>query len=119
MAKGGAFHFADAVLAKKKTHETQELLKPADKDREEKERKAAIRAADSMAKARVRQYEIQEKGAGDGFAGMISMLKESADDVHICWRACRALRPLLLNNGHPHRENHLKKKEVVNFAILL
>ncbi len=116
--KGGAFHFADAVLAKKKTVETQEMLKPADKDRAEKERKAAIRAADSMAKARVRQFEIQEKGSGDGFAGMIAMLKESADDVHICWRACRALRPLLLNNGHPPKQGEsllTQKKELVSF----
>ena len=116
--KGGAFHFADAVIAKKKTAETQDMLRPADKDREEKERKAAIRAADSMAKARVRQFEIQEKGSGDGFAGMIGMLKESTDDVHICWRACRALRPLLLNNGHPPKPDDslpTEKKQVINF----
>ena len=50
--KGGAFHFADAVVAKKKTVETQEMLKPADKDRAEKERKAAkLKAMQAKLKA--------------------------------------------------------------------
>ena len=84
-------HFADAVKAKIQTRQNLAQIHANSKDRKEKERKAAIRAADSMAKARVRQYEIQESGTGEAFTGMIGMLRESVTDVHICWRSCRAL----------------------------
>lgn len=93
-------HFADAVAAKTKTQKDFTQIHASSKDRRQEEKKAAVRAADSMAKARVRQFEIQEDGSSVGFVGIISMLRESVTDVHICWRACRALRPLLLHNGH-------------------
>lgn len=110
-------HFADAVKAKIQTRQNLAQIHANNKDRKEKERKAAIRAADSMAKARVRQYEIQESGTGEAFTGMIGMLRESVTDVHICWRSCRALRPLLLHNGQLPQSNSLSppKKAVADF----
>ena len=103
MAAPKKFHFGDVAVASKMTTERINFLKTQNKDKKEKERKAAIRAADSMAKARVKAYEGKEDGTGESCVGMIKMLKESVLDEHICWRSCRALRTMILNESMSER----------------
>ena len=92
------FHMGDLAHAVKLTTERKNLLKAQDAGKAEKMRQAAIRAADSMAKARVVGFERAEDGTGAGCLGLIKMLRDSVQDAHICWRACRALRPIILND---------------------
>ena len=105
------FNFADLAAAKKQTEEHQKIVRAINKDRKEKETKAKIRAADSMAKARVKQCcAKEEESSGEGVAALIELMFETIDDIHICWRGCRAIRPIVLESDKPAKKSPSSKR---------